>query len=45
MRDQWQSVQREALETLKAFVDYYLERLDAEPTAEPEARVQEIPID
>ena len=45
MRDQWQSVQREALETLRAFVDYYLERLDEQPAAEPEPGVVDIPIE
>jgi hypothetical protein len=38
MREQWQSVQREALVTLK-------ERLDEEPAGEPESRIEEIPID
>ncbi len=28
LRGQWQSVQREALVTLRAMIDHYLERLD-----------------
>ena len=28
LRDQWQSVQREALVTMRALIDHYLERLD-----------------
>jgi hypothetical protein len=43
LRDQWQAVQREALLTMKALIDHYVERLDAEPP-EPGARVQDIPI-
>jgi hypothetical protein len=43
LRDQWQSVQREALMTTRALIDTYLERLDTEPDRGP--RVQDIPID
>jgi hypothetical protein len=43
LRDQWQSVQREALLTTRALIDTYLERLDGEPEREP--RVQDIPIE
>jgi hypothetical protein len=43
LRDQWQSVQREALLTTRALIDTYLERLDAEPECGP--RVQDIPIE
>jgi hypothetical protein len=43
LRDQWQSVQREALLTTRALIDNYLERLDAEPERGP--RVQDIPIE
>src|SRR5918996_2010493 len=42
IKDQWQAVQREALLTMKAAIDRYVERLDAE---QPERRptVQDIP--
>jgi hypothetical protein len=43
LRDQWQTVQREALMTTRALIDSYLERLDREPDRAP--RVQDIPID
>jgi hypothetical protein len=43
LRDQWQSVQREALLTTRALIDSYLERLDSE--ADPGPRVQDIPIE
>jgi hypothetical protein len=43
LRDQWQSVQREALLTTRALIDSYLERLDSEP--DPGPRVQDIPIE
>jgi hypothetical protein len=43
LRDQWQSVQREALLTTRALIDTYLERLDTE--AERGPRVQDIPIE
>jgi hypothetical protein len=43
LRDQWQTVQREALLTTRALIDGYLERLDSEPDRGP--RVQDIPID
>lgn len=43
MRDQWQAVQREALMTMKALIDHYVERLDDEP-AESGPRVEDIPI-
>jgi hypothetical protein len=43
LRDQWQSVQREALLTTRALIDTYLERLDTEPERGP--RVQDIPIE
>ena len=43
-RGQWQSVQREALVTMRALIDHYLERLDEyESTSAPS--VEEIPID
>ena len=44
IKDQWQVVQREALLTMKAAIDRYVERLDAEP-AERGPKVQDIPID
>jgi hypothetical protein len=43
LRDQLQSVQREALLTTRALIDSYLERIDGEPDREP--RVQDIPIE
>jgi hypothetical protein len=44
IKDQWQVVQREALLTMKAAIDRYVERLDAEP-AERGPSVEDIPID
>ena len=44
LRDGWQSVQREALVTMRALIDHYLERLDEED-ADPGPRVEVIPID
>jgi hypothetical protein len=43
LRDQWQSVQREALLTARALIDSHLERLDSEADTGP--RVQDIPIE
>ena len=43
LRDQWQTVQREALMTTRALIDSYLERLDNEADRAP--RVQDIPIE
>jgi hypothetical protein len=43
LRDQWQTVQREALLTTRALIDTYLERLDGDEEREP--RVQDIPIE
>jgi hypothetical protein len=43
LREQWQSLQREALITMRSLIDHYLERVDAE--AEPPVRVQDIPIE
>ena len=43
LREQWHAVQREALLTMKALIDHYVERLDAEP-AERGPRVEDIPI-
>jgi hypothetical protein len=44
LRDQWESVQREALKTVRALIDHYLERLDAE-RPDPASRVEDIPIE
>jgi hypothetical protein len=44
LKDQWQVVQREALLTMKAAIDRYVERLEAEP-AERGPSVQDIPIE
>jgi hypothetical protein len=44
LRDGWQDVQREALLTMKAVIDRYVERLDEEP-GEQGPRVEDIPID
>ena len=43
VRGNWRSVQREALLTMRALIDQYLERLDAEQPSVP--RVEEIPIE
>jgi hypothetical protein len=43
LREQWQSLQREALITMRSLIDHYLERVEAEP--EPRVRVQDIPIE
>ncbi len=45
VRDGWQEVQREALLTMKAVIDRYVERLDAEPIKDRGPRVEDIPID
>jgi hypothetical protein len=42
-REQWQTVQREALLTMRTMIDHYLERLD-DVNGHP-AKVEEIPID
>jgi hypothetical protein len=44
LRGQWQSVQREALVTMRAMIDHYLERLDDDEAA-AHPRVEEIPIE
>ena len=44
LRGQWQTVQREALITMRTMIDHYLERLE-EYESERGARVEEIPID
>jgi hypothetical protein len=46
VREQWHGIQREALLTLRALIDHYVERLGEEPTAadspaEPGERPQE----
>lgn len=45
LREGWQDVQREALLTMKAVIDRYVERLDAEPPPEGRPRVEDIPIE
>jgi len=45
IKDQWQVVQREALLTMKAAIDRYVERLDAESPEDRGPRVQDIPIE
>ena len=40
----WQSMQREALLTMRTMIDHYLERLDQAESDTP-PRVEEIPID
>ena len=45
MREQWASVQREALVTMRALIDHYLERLDQAESQAAGPRVEEIPID
>jgi hypothetical protein len=44
LRGQWQSVQREALVTMRTLIDHYLERLDEYESERP-PKVEEIPID
>jgi hypothetical protein len=44
LRGQWQTVQREALVTMRAMIDHYLEHLD-EAEAHEAPAVEEIPID
>lgn len=44
LREQWESVQREALLTLRTLIDHYLERVDSDP-GEPQPRVPDIPIE
>ena len=44
LRGQWQTVQREALVTMRTMIDHYLERLD-EDDADGGPAVEEIPID
>ena len=44
LRDQWQAVQREALVTMRALIDHYLERI-ADDERPDGPRVEEIPID
>ncbi|MFL5871547.1 MAG: hypothetical protein ACJ75R_10720 [Solirubrobacterales bacterium] len=41
LRDQWQSVQREALVTMRALIDHYLERLDEAEAASTNGPVVE----
>ena len=43
-REQWHSVQREALVTARALIDHYLERMEAHKPA-PAPQVENIPID
>ena len=46
LRDQWQSVQREALVTMRALIDHYIERLDRYEEASPNRpKIEEIPIE
>jgi hypothetical protein len=42
LQDRFTALLREALLTLRALIDWYLERLDETPT---ERRVEDIPID
>jgi hypothetical protein len=44
LRQQWQSLQRDAVETLKALLEAYVERLDTSKRP-AEARVEDIPIE
>lgn len=45
LKEGWQDVQREALLTMKAVIDRYVERLDDESPPEPGPRVEDIPIE
>ena len=42
LQEQWGALQRELLLTIRALIDWYLERLDH---PDPEPRVEDIPID
>ena len=42
LREQFVALQRELLLTIRGLIDWYLERLDAEP---PRTEVEDIPID
>jgi hypothetical protein len=44
LREQWQAVQREALLAVRALIDHYVERTDAEPR-DRGPRVEDIPIE
>ena len=44
-KEGWQEVQREALLTMKAVIDRYVERLEEEAKPEPGPRVEDIPIE
>lgn len=44
LREQWESVQREALQTIRALIDHYLDRLDRD-RRDQGPRVQDIPIE
>jgi hypothetical protein len=43
LREQWHVLQREALTTMRALIDHYLDRIETEPEAS--ARVEDIPIE
>ena len=46
MREQWRSVQREALQTMRTLIDHYIERLEQEEAESPPGpRIADIPID
>jgi len=46
LRQQWSSVQREALMTIRALIDHYLERVDGESAGDARGpRVEDIPIE
>ena len=45
LRGQWHTVQREALVTMRAMIDHYLERLDDDAARDRAPVVEEIPID
>lgn len=44
LREQWQTVQREALLTTRALIEHYLARLDDDQEPEERSRVEDIPI-
>jgi hypothetical protein len=44
LRDQWQSLQRDTLVTLRQLLDAYIDRL-GEPPARARTRVEDIPIE
>lgn len=45
LREQWSSVQREALLAVRALIDHYLERPGSQASGPSRPRVEDIPLD